>query len=258
MPDEPANPKRDRWLRVVRDGEDDPPPRPASPPPPAARPPDPPAGPVPAARAPSSFSQPAVPAQAAGPAGWAESAPRPAAPEVRRPSGPAGWAATDARSDVGRSSGAAGSATAAWSDVGRPSGTAGSATAARPTPPAPYGMTAARRGRPRWGVGWVWGAVAVGTGSAAGLDRVLGGLDGKPALFLLVILALPFWDALPARLPARLATLAGLVAAVAALWLAIAEARPQGWWRGEVAFGLACAIVGTVHALATARRTVDR
>jgi hypothetical protein len=47
------------------------------------------------------------------------------------------------------------------------------------------------------------------------------------------------------------------VLGVAALWLAAAAAGPQGWWRGEAAFGLACAIVGTVHALATGRRTVD-
>lgn len=104
--------------------------------------------------------------------------------------------------------------------------------------------------------GWLWGGVAAGTALCAGLDRLLGGLDGAPALYLLVIFALPFWDRLPARLPARLTVLAALVAAVGALWLAIALARPEGWWRGEVAFGLACAIVGTVHALATARRTV--
>jgi hypothetical protein len=104
--------------------------------------------------------------------------------------------------------------------------------------------------------GWLWGGVAAGTALSAGLDRLLGGLDGKPALFLLVIFALPFWDRLPARLPARLAVLAALVAAVGALWLVIALTRPEGWWRGEVAFGLAGAIVGTVHALATARRTV--
>ena len=111
-------------------------------------------------------------------------------------------------------------------------------------------------GRRRARVGWVWGGVAVGTALGAGLDRIVGGLDGKPALFLLVLFTLPFWDRLPARLAARLATLAGLVAAVAAVWLAVAAARPEGWWRGEVAFGLACAIVGTVHALVTARRTV--
>ena len=111
-------------------------------------------------------------------------------------------------------------------------------------------------GRRRARGGWGGGGVAVGTALGAGLDRIVGGLDGKPALFLLVLFTLPFWDRLPARLAARLATLAGLVAAVAAVWLAVAAARPEGWWRGEVAFGLACAIVGTVHALVTARRTV--
>lgn len=112
-------------------------------------------------------------------------------------------------------------------------------------------------GRGKRGIGWLWGGVAAGTALSTGLDRVVGGLDGKPALFLLVIFALPFWDALPARIPARLAVLSGLVAAVAALWLALALLRPESWWRGEVAFGLAGAIVGTVHALATARRTVE-
>jgi hypothetical protein len=111
--------------------------------------------------------------------------------------------------------------------------------------------------RSRRGVGWVWGGVAVGTALSVALDRLVGGLDGKPALFLLVIFALPFWDALSARIPARLAMLAAVALAVAAVWLAIAAARPEGWWRGEVAFGLACAIVGTVHAVATGRRTVE-
>jgi hypothetical protein len=111
--------------------------------------------------------------------------------------------------------------------------------------------------RRRQGIGWVWAVVAAGTAVAAGLDRIVGGLDGKPALFLLVIFAMPFWDTLSVRIPARLAVLAGMVVVVAALWLAIATARPEGWWRGEVAFGLACAVVGTVHALLTARRTVE-
>jgi hypothetical protein len=103
----------------------------------------------------------------------------------------------------------------------------------------------------------MWAGVVVGTAGSVGLDRLVGGFDGRPALFLLVIFALPFWDGLPARVTARLAMLAGLIVAVAALWLAIAVVRPEGWWRGEVAFGLACAIVGTAHALASARRTVD-
>jgi hypothetical protein len=128
-------------------------------------------------------------------------------------------------------------------------------------PPAGGGATAHRTATPprrRQGIGWVWVGVAVGTAVAAGLDRIVGGVDGRPALFLLVIFALPFWDTLSVRVPAGLAVLAGMVVAVAALWLAIALARPEGWWRGEVAFGLACAIVGTVHGLVTARRTVER
>jgi hypothetical protein len=97
----------------------------------------------------------------------------------------------------------------------------------------------------------------VGTAVSAAVDRWVGGLDGRPALFLLVLFALPFWDGLPGRLTARLGELAVTLAAVAAVWFAAAYARPEAWWRGEVAFGLACAIVGTAHALLTRRRTVD-
>jgi hypothetical protein len=89
------------------------------------------------------------------------------------------------------------------------------------------------------------------------VDRISGGLDGRPALFLLVVLALPFWDGLPARISARLLELAAVVIAVAGGWLALAVLSPEGWWRGEIAYGLACAVVGTVHALLTRRRTVD-
>jgi hypothetical protein len=112
----------------------------------------------------------------------------------------------------------------------------------------------------RWGrrVGWVWAAAAVGTAAAALVDRLAGGLDGRPAFFLLVVLALPFWDRLPTRVTARLAELAAVVAGLAAVWLALAALRPEGWWRSEVAYGLACGIAGTAHALATRRRTVER
>jgi hypothetical protein len=107
----------------------------------------------------------------------------------------------------------------------------------------------------------VVGVPAVGTAAALLGDHLLGGLDGRPALHLLVVLALPFWEALPARLGPRLLALAGLVAAVAAVWLALAGLRPEAWWRAEVAFGLACALVGTaqvaVTALAGPGRTVD-
>ena len=104
---------------------------------------------------------------------------------------------------------------------------------------------------------WVWGGTVVGTAVAAVADRLVGGLDGRPALYLIVLFGLPFWDRLPARVSARLGTLTALLLGVAALWLAVAAARPEGWWRGEVAFGLACAVVGTAHALAGRRRTVD-
>jgi hypothetical protein len=113
---------------------------------------------------------------------------------------------------------------------------------------------------PRWGrrVGWVWAGAAAGTAVAAAIDRFVGAFDGRPALFLLVVLALPFWDGLSVRVSARLAELAAVVAAVAVLWLAVAAVRPEGWWRGEIAYGLACAIVGTGHVLLSRRRTVER
>jgi hypothetical protein len=106
-------------------------------------------------------------------------------------------------------------------------------------------------------LGWVWAGVIVGTAAATVVDRVAGGLDGRPALFLLVVLALPFWDGLPARIAPRLLELTAVAFAVAATWLVLAALGPAGWWRGEIAYGLACAIVGTVHALLTRRRTVD-
>ena len=128
----------------------------------------------------------------------------------------------------------------------------------------------AERGRGRWvivrpgvpvrpgrRVGWVWAAVIAGTAVAALVDRLLGGLDGRPAFFLLVVLVLPFWDGLVARVAARLAELAAVVAAVGAVWLVVAAVRPEGWWRAEVAYGLACGIAGTAHALVTRRRTVE-
>jgi hypothetical protein len=97
----------------------------------------------------------------------------------------------------------------------------------------------------------------LGTAVATVVDRVVGGLDGHPALFLLVVLALPFWDGLPVRVTARLAELVAVVAAVAVVWLALAAVRPDGWWRAEIAYGIACAIAGTAHALLCRRRTVE-
>jgi hypothetical protein len=100
--------------------------------------------------------------------------------------------------------------------------------------------------------------MSLATALAAGVDRLVGGLDGQPATFLLALFALSFWDGLAARVSTRVAEVAAVVTAVGGAWLAIATARPEGWWRGEVAFGLACAVVGTVHALASRRRTVER
>jgi hypothetical protein len=91
--------------------------------------------------------------------------------------------------------------------------------------------------------------VLLGTGVTAVADALVGRLDGKPQAYLLVALALPFWDLLPRRLPLRLGAVALLVAALAAAWFGIAMLRPQPWWRAEAAFGLACALVGTGHLL---------
>ena len=112
-------------------------------------------------------------------------------------------------------------------------------------------------GRWKRQVGSAWVGAAVGTAVATVLDRIVGGLDGRPALFLLVVLALPFWDGLPARVTTRLAEPAAVVAAVALLWFGIAALRPEGWWRAEIAYGIGCGIAGTGHALLSRRRTVE-
>jgi hypothetical protein len=103
---------------------------------------------------------------------------------------------------------------------------------------------------------------AIGTGGALGADRLVGGLDGRPAaVHLLMVLALPFWDGLPARLGPRLLVLAAVVAAVGAAWLALAGLRQEAWWQAEVSFGLACALVGiaelVLSALWCSGRTVE-
>jgi hypothetical protein len=97
----------------------------------------------------------------------------------------------------------------------------------------------------------------VGTALVTVVDQLVGGLDGRPALFLLVVLALPFWDGLPARVTTRLAELVAVVAVVAVLWFGIAALRPEGWWRAEIAYGIACGLAGTAHALLSRRRTVE-
>jgi hypothetical protein len=138
---------------------------------------------------------------------------------------------------------------------------AGAAVRGMEAEPAARGWVIVRPAVPaRWGrrVGWGWAAAAVATAAAALVDRLVGGLDGRPAIFLLVVLALPFWDRLPTRVTARLAELAAVVAGLAVVWLALAALRPEGWWRAEVAYGLACGIAGTAHALASRRRTVER
>jgi hypothetical protein len=125
-------------------------------------------------------------------------------------------------------------------------------------PPVVVPTSPARRNSPARRVAWVWAGMSVATAVAAGVDYLAGGLDGQPATFLLALFALSFWDGLAARVWTRIAEIAAVVVGVAAGWLAIAAVRPEGWWRSEVAFGLACAIVGTVHALASRRRTVER
>jgi len=111
----------------------------------------------------------------------------------------------------------------------------------------------------RWArrVAWAWMGAAAGTAVATAVDRAVGGLDGRPALFLLVVLALPFWDGLPERIGTRLAELVAVVAAVAVLWFGLAGLRPEGWWRAEIAYGIACGIAGTAHAVLSRRRTVE-
>jgi hypothetical protein len=105
-------------------------------------------------------------------------------------------------------------------------------------------------------VGVTLAGVAVVTGVAAGVDAWVGGVDGVPAVFLLAVFALPLWDRLPARVSARVALLAAVVLAIGLGWAGLAAVRSEPWWRAEVAFGLACAGVGTVHALLPRRRTV--
>jgi hypothetical protein len=104
--------------------------------------------------------------------------------------------------------------------------------------------------------------VVLGTAAAAVADALVGRLDGRPQAYLLLALALPFWDLLPRRLPERLGAVALLVAAIGAVWFGVAMLRPEPWWRAEVAFGVGCALVGAGHVLLLValgrRRTVNR
>jgi hypothetical protein len=135
----------------------------------------------------------------------------------------------------------------------------------RPVPvaPAPVGSAAVVHGG-RWLVRELVELVLVvagGTGVGLLADRLVGGLDGGPPAYLLVALALPFWDLLPAGLQRRLPALAGLVALLAAAWWGFAQVSTAGWWRGEGAFGLSCLLVGALPAVLLVvgdrRRTVQ-
>ncbi len=94
---------------------------------------------------------------------------------------------------------------------------------------------------------------AAGTGVATAADALARPLDGRPALFLLLLLALPLWDLMPARPLARIGTAVSACCAVAALWYLFAMAWAEPWWRGEGAFGVACLVVGWT-AVVTLRR----
>jgi hypothetical protein len=91
--------------------------------------------------------------------------------------------------------------------------------------------------------------VIAGTGVGLLADQLVAGLDGGPPAYLLVTLALPLWDLLPHRLIERLGVLVALLAGIAAVWWLVGRLRPDGWWRGEVAFGIACALVGALPAV---------
>jgi hypothetical protein len=99
----------------------------------------------------------------------------------------------------------------------------------------------------------VLAVVVAGVGVAVGCDAWVGGVDGQPAAYFLIALALPWWAGLPERVGERAAVLAGLWCAVAALWYVLAMAGPAVWWRGAGAFGVACLVVGWAAVLASRR-----
>jgi len=103
----------------------------------------------------------------------------------------------------------------------------------------------------------LWLAAALGTAAAVGADALAGGVDGRPAVYLLVLFLPPFWDRLPARVSARTGVLAAVAAAVAAGWYGLAAVHDAGWWPAG-SFGLACAIAGTIPVLVARPRTVER
>jgi hypothetical protein len=132
-----------------------------------------------------------------------------------------------------------------------------------PAAPAPYPSGGAGDGRPQGRRGRagalvrLWLAAVLGTAAAVGVDALVGDVDGQPAVYLLVLFLLPFWDRLPARVSARLGMLAAVTAAVAAGWYGLSAAHDAGWWPAG-SFGLACAIAGTVPVLLGRPRTVER
>ena len=250
MDDPPA---RERWLHAVPDpGPDDPTPAPV---------------PAPAGPAPAAIPGPGPAPTALASAGAAASTPAAAAP-ARAPtvSAPARPASTPVPAPASLPAGIAGPPVSAPTYRAAPApadpAPARIAPPAAASAPAPARPPATRvRAGGRTGVlgrvGWVWAGTAVGTGVALGLDRWLGGWDGRPPLHLLVLFGLPFWDRLPAGALRRAAVLVAVVGAVAAVWYGLAGLRPEPWWRGAGSFGLACAVVGTAHALLARRRTVD-
>jgi hypothetical protein len=103
----------------------------------------------------------------------------------------------------------------------------------------------------------VLGATALGTAIATGADALAEPIDGRPAAYFLLLLALPLWELMPLRPTARIATAAAAWCAVAALWYLFATVSANPWWRGEGAFGLACLVVGWTAALTVWRLWVE-
>src|SRR6266542_5012239 len=96
----------------------------------------------------------------------------------------------------------------------------------------------------------VLAATAVGTGIATGADALAGPVDGRPAAYFLVLLALPLWELMPLPPLLRMGTAAAAWCAVASVWYLFAMASQDLWWRGEGAFGAACLVVGWAAVLA--------
>ena len=94
------------------------------------------------------------------------------------------------------------------------------------------------------------GTAAAGTAVATGVDALARPVDGMPAAYFLVALALPLWDRLPARLGERVARIAAIWLAIAAVWYVITLGGGTAWWRGAGAFGVACLVVGWTVILA--------